>query len=347
MGKHLSLRVLVLAFTLLAAGAAFSQPYNAWLTNVSGHGYVQLPNAANLDFSGKSFTFEAWVSVTDGGSCTSLAGNGFTASSWIGVCGTELRSYLQGSGSAYTIGTVPSGDWTHVAVTFDNVTKKHSHYIDGELAGERIDAAGISTPAAAWRIFSDVSWQFTPVGAIDEVRFWSVARTKEQIRSTINQEIDAPQAGLVSVYELDADATDAVGGNHGTKNGTANYLNAAVILGCSTSTNTLCVGPSGRYALSATYKTVSTSGNGTVVPFQTSDSGLFTFFGDSNWEMVVKVLNGCPVNSRWWVFASGLTDQHVELVVSDLPHGVTRRYFNYSGQPFNTITDTDAFATCP
>jgi hypothetical protein len=347
MRNRLSLRVVVFAFTLLAAGAAFAQPYNAWLTNASGHGYIQLPNAANLNFAGSSFTFEAWVAVTDSGSCTSIAGNSYPASSWIGVCGTTLRSYLQGGGSAYTIGTVPAGDWTHIAVTFDNVTKKHSHYIDGELVGERIDSGPITESGQAWRIFSDVLYQLTPVGAIDEVRFWNVARTKEQIRSTINQELHAPQAGLVSVYALDADATDAVGGNHGTKNGTANYLNAAVILGCSTSTNTLCVGPSGRYALSATYKTSSTSGNGKVVPFQTSDSGLFTFFGDTNWEMVVKVLNGCPVNNRWWVFASGLTDQHVELVVSDLPHGVTKRYFNYSGQPFNAITDTGAFATCP
>lgn len=348
-GATLSLRLFVLMIVMLAAGAMFAQPYGAWLTNTSGHGYIQLPNSSSLSFAGGSFTFEAWISMGSTTGCTSLAGNDYLQSSWIGICEGSIRSYVRGGSSAYTIGAVPANDWTHVAVTFDNATKKLSHYVDGELAGERVEPGPITSSTAAWRIWSDPSWQFTPTNsAIDEVRFWNVARTRDQIRAMINREIDAAQAGLVAVYELDADATDAVGTLHGTKNGaSANYLNAAVSGGCSTSTNTLCVGPSGRYAVSATYKTTSTSGPGKVVAFQTSDSGLFTFFSDSNWEMVVKVLNGCGVNSRWWVFSSGITDQHVELVVSDLPHGITKRYFNYAGQPFNAITDTSAFATCP
>jgi hypothetical protein len=341
-----ALRLFVPVFVLIAAGAAFAQPYGAWLTNSSGHGYVQLPNSSSLNFAGGSFTFEAWIAVSNA-SCTSLAGNEWTGSTWIGACSGVLRSYLSGSSSQYTIGTIPANDWTHVAVTYDATTKLHSHYIDGELAGQRTHEAGLTASTAAWRIFSDVSYEYSPAGAIDEVRFWNVARTRDQIRSTINREIDTAQAGLVAVYELDGDATDAVGTLHGTKNGTANYLNEAITTGCTSTTSTLCVGPSGRYAVSATYKTASASGNAKVVPFQTTDSGLFTFFSDTNWEMVVKVLNGCGVNNRWWVFSSGITDQHVELVVTDLPRGVTKRYFNYSGQPFNAITDTSAFATCP
>lgn len=354
MGERLSLRIsvrfLLSAVLLLIAGAAFGQPYGAWLTNSAGHGYIQLPNSSDLNFANGSFTFEAWVSVTHSGAaeCSTIAGNDYVQSTWIGICGTQLRSYARGGGSAYTAGTVPAGDWTHIAVTFDNATKMHSHYIDGELVGQRVEGGPATGSTAAWRIFSDPSWQYSPNGGIDEVRFWNVARTRDQIRSTITQEIDAPQAGLVAVYELDGDATDAVGSLHGTKNGaSANYLNAAVIGGCSTSTNTLCVGPSGRFAISASYKTTSSSGNAKVVPFQTSDSGLFTFFSDTNWEAMVKVLNGCGVNSRYWLFASGITDQHVELVVTDQPRGITKRYFNYAGTSFNAITDTGAFATCP
>ncbi|HEX7828898.1 MAG TPA: LamG domain-containing protein [Thermoanaerobaculia bacterium] len=344
--KALVLRVLVSAVLLLSAAVASAQPFRSWLTNVSGHGYIQLPSSASLNFSGGSFTFEAWVAV-QGSGCTSLAGNSFTTAQWIGICGNELRSYISGSSSQYTIGSVPANDWTHVAVTYDAVTKLHSHYVDGELVGQRTWEAGVTASPAAWRIFSDISYEFTPVGAIDEVRFWNVARTRDQIRSRINRLITAAQPGLVAVYSLDATANDVVGSLHGTKNGSANYLNGAITTGCTTSTNTLCVGPSGRFALSATWKTASASGVAKVVPYQTSDSGLFTFFSDSNWEMTVKVLNGCPVNTRWWVFASGLTDQHVELVVTDQQHGETIRYFNYFGQPFNLNSDVDAFATCP
>jgi hypothetical protein len=351
-GPRLSVRLVLGALLLLAAGAAFGQPYNAWLTNTGGgHSYVQLPNVGSLDFTDSSFTFEAWVAITDAGApvqCSSIAGNNFLLSSWIGVCGTTLRSYLQGSGSALNGGTILPNNWTHIAVTFDAATRTHSHYIDGELVAQRVDAGGIPASNAAWRIYSDVSWLHTPNGAIDEVRFWNVARTQAEIRSTINTEIDAAQWGLVALYEFDGDATDAVGTAHGTKVGTtANYLNAAVSSGCTTSTSTLCVGPGGRFAVAASYKTATATGNASVVPFATSESGLFTFFSSTNWEVVVKVLGGCGLNSRWWVFAGGLTDQHVELEVSDLQRGVTKRYFNYAGTPFQPITDVNALATCP
>ena len=34
-----------------------------------------------------------------------------------------------------------------------------------------------------------------------------------------------------------------------------------------------------------------------------TDSGLFTFFDGENWEVLVKVLNGCEMNGHWWVFS--------------------------------------------
>ena len=125
------------------------------------------------------------------------------------------------------------------------------------------------------------------------------------------------------------------------------YLNGAISAGCTSTASTLCLGPSGRFAVKASYKTASTSGNGAVVPFSTSESGLFTFFAPTNWEVVIKVLNGCGVNNHWWVFTGGLTDQHAEIEVTDQHRGVTKRYFNYSGVPFALVTDTQALATCP
>jgi len=342
-------RLLLAALFVLTASAAFAQPFGAWLTNSAPNDtYIQLPDAAALNFAGGSFTFEAWVSITHSAQseCDSIAGNTFTAGQWIGLCGQNLRSYMSGSGSAYTIGKV-TGKWTHIAVTFDGATKTHSHYVDGELAGSRVEAAAMTAGAGGWRIFHDAAWAFTPNGAIDEVRFWNVARTKDQIRETITQTRTAPQTGLVSVYPLDANANDVVGGHHGTKVGPGGYLNGAITGGCTTSATQLCLGPGGRYAVSATYQTESLSGTAQVAALSTSESGIFWFFGPTNWEVIVKVLNGCPVNNRKWVFTSGLTNQHFELVVTDQQAGITRRYFNYLGVIAPQIQDVDAFATCP
>lgn len=90
-----------------------------------------------------------------------------------------------------------------------------------------------------------------------------------------------------------------------------------------------------------------TTGEGQVVPGVASDdSGLFYFFAEANWELVVKVLAACVVNDRFWVFAGGLTNVEVVLRVIDTQSGVVRHYYNPPGTPFQPVQDTAAFATC-
>lgn len=47
------------------------------------------------------------------------------------------------------------------------------------------------------------------------------------------------------------------------------------------------------------------------------DMGVFWFFGEDNFELVVKVLNGCVINDYFWVFVVGLIDVGVEISVVD------------------------------
>ncbi|HEX3556786.1 MAG TPA: hypothetical protein VIA62_26485 [Thermoanaerobaculia bacterium] len=79
----------------------------------------------------------------------------------------------------------------------------------------------------------------------------------------------------------------------------------------------------------------------------TSDTGYFWFFADSNVEMVIKVLNACGFNNRYWVYAGGLTDVKVRIVVTDTLKGTSKEYDNPLGTPFQPILDSSAFATCP
>jgi hypothetical protein len=79
----------------------------------------------------------------------------------------------------------------------------------------------------------------------------------------------------------------------------------------------------------------------------TTDTGYFFFFDPANVEAVVKVLDGCGLNARYWFFAGGLTDVRTEITVLDLEHDTVRVYFNPQGKAFQPIQDTAAFATCP
>ncbi len=62
--------------------------------------------------------------------------------------------------------------------------------------------------------------------------------------------------------------------------------------------------------------------------------------------MVVKVLNGCAFNSRYWTFAGGLTDVNVILTVTDTQTGTIQTCTNPQGTPFEPVQDINAFAAC-
>ncbi len=79
----------------------------------------------------------------------------------------------------------------------------------------------------------------------------------------------------------------------------------------------------------------------------TSDSSYLWFFRPGNVEVVNKVLNGCAVNDRRWVFVTGLTDVEVSLRVEDREREAEWTLRNPQGVPFATTLATDAFATCP
>ena len=84
-------------------------------------------------------------------------------------------------------------------------------------------------------------------------------------------------------------------------------------------------------------------GMGRPVSVGTADSGLFWFFDPRNWEMLVKVLDGCAFNERHWVFAAFATDVGLELVVTDTVTGASRTYTKGVGNPAPAVTDVGAF----
>jgi hypothetical protein len=116
---------------------------------------------------------------------------------------------------------------------------------------------------------------------------------------------------------------------------------------CVPGPQTLCLN-GGRFKVEVDWATnQGTSGAGNVVPFQVDDSGLFWFFSETNWEVVIKVLDACVVNDRFWVFAGGLTNVQTVITVTDTQTGVVKPYLNPQSTPFQPVQDTNAFATCP
>lgn len=109
-------------------------------------------------------------------------------------------------------------------------------------------------------------------------------------------------------------------------------------------TDRLCL-LGGRFRVETSFTTGPDSGKGKRAA-GSDQTGIFSFFSPDNWEVMVKVLDGCNINDRFWVFASAATDVQYELRVTDLETGQVRSYPHGGGSPAPAVTDIEAFATC-
>ena len=75
--------------------------------------------------------------------------------------------------------------------------------------------------------------------------------------------------------------------------------------------------------------------------------GLFWFFSQDNPELLIKVLNGCGLNDRYWVFFSAGTDVGITLRVTDTVTGQQFVRTNPDGSPVPTVQDTGALPCNP
>jgi hypothetical protein len=214
---------------LVISSAVSAQPSNQYLRlqGFPQHGYIEIPADTLLDTP--AMTVEAWVSVRDAhsGGCSSIAGNGYTTGWWLGICGTSMRSYFNGTASVQTGGVIPNTPnvWVHIAAVTDGVTRKH--YINGNLVFQAAETTARSTSARAPRIGSDPDWDFMAEGGVDDFRIWKVARTQDQIRQTMFasfiQEADDVTGQFQSLeawYRFEGTAMDSWRTHHGTIVGT-------------------------------------------------------------------------------------------------------------------------------
>lgn len=116
---------------------------------------------------------------------------------------------------------------------------------------------------------------------------------------------------------------------------------------CVADADSLCL-LNGRFEVTIDWETAAGgTGAGRAIPL-TDQSGYFWFFDDANVELVIKVIDGCGYNDRFWVFAGGLTDVGTRLVVRDTQNPLaTFERVKLIGVPFAPILSIDAFATCP
>lgn len=106
----------------------------------------------------------------------------------------------------------------------------------------------------------------------------------------------------------------------------------------------------GRFEVSVTgFNFASTPFIGRTVPLASNDSAVFYFFQPANFELLVKMVNGCGLNDRYWVYYAATTNVDFTLTVVDtfFDPPFVKTYHNPLGtQQRTSVADSNAFANC-
>ncbi len=120
---------------------------------------------------------------------------------------------------------------------------------------------------------------------------------------------------------------------------------------CAADADTMCLDDTSgdrRFRIEVAYQTAQAggrSGNGQAVSLAAEGvtrGGLFWFFAADNPELLIKVLNGCALNQKYWVFFSAGTNVGVTIRVDDTTTGEYKVYTYSDGHPVPTVQDTTA-----
>ncbi len=228
--------------------------------------------------------------------------------------------------------------------------------------GEGLSLGGAATAGdATWShsFYPTTMWS-TPGGDFDiSISDWTVVRgagpyawVSAQLRQDVQRWVDDPATNFGWLLRGEESLPWSAKRFH-TREEFYRYLQPSLIVSyvppgtgptCTQDARTLCL-DHGRFAVTATWQADTASGTAFVHPL-TSNTGYLWFFADSNVEAVVKVLDACGFNQRFWVFAGGLTDVNVVMTVTDTVTGLAHTYTNPAHTAIQPIADTDAFATC-
>ncbi len=132
----------------------------------------------------------------------------------------------------------------------------------------------------------------------------------------------------------------------------APFLAPGLTEGCDASETQLCIDDQAgdaRFAINSSYSSATaTPPTGTAQAISLESlgvgrGGLFWFFGRGNPEILVKVLNGCAINSHYWVLFAATTTVGFDLTVTDTHQGTSRTWSNTDGVAAEPVVDLVAF----
>lgn len=166
------------------------------------------------------------------------------------------------------------------------------------------------------------------------------------------QDIEAFACGAALTAEEPKQARPAPAGAPVASPPTPQSSPLAIQGSCAASSTNLCIDDSPgdrRFGVAVQFNTVQRGGRrGLGNAISTSAlgvtrGGLVWFFDQDNPEMLVKVLNGCSLNGKYWVFTAATTNVGLTTTVTDTVTGTVKTYTNPDVNPAAPVVDVTAF----
>jgi len=176
----------------------------------AAHAALQLTGAAFAHASNvvtmltNEITLEAWVRWDDQTSAQAVLYNGNSATSGYGI-------YLRNGGVSILSGGVDWADcttcrvapgvWTHLAAVRSN----NQWVIYQDAIAQAVSNANLPSapPSGVLSIASSPAGGERLIGAIDEVRVWTIARTAQQIAADYTVSLTGMEPDLIAYYRFD------------------------------------------------------------------------------------------------------------------------------------------------
>jgi hypothetical protein len=222
---------------------------------------------------------------------------------------------------------------------------------DGPLIGAP-QTATVNVPASG---VAHVTFDFggAPVAPGDTITFTHSAQRFDGAAGFLTFDVGNTAPACPNIFESDA-TNPPLDSVHRNTVGIV-ITQRQVTTSCVPSPTRLCIDNNPgdrRFRVTMTYQTVQAgglSGSAQVIPLAPLGvfrGGQFWFFSQENPELLLKILNACSVNNRFWVYFSAGTNVGYTLTVTDTVTSVTKTYTNADLHPAQPVQDTNAFS-CP
>ncbi|MEZ4959984.1 MAG: LamG-like jellyroll fold domain-containing protein [Saprospiraceae bacterium] len=178
-----------------------------------------------------TYTKEAWVKYGQGihiiGSQTAANGHD------LGINNGHLSGGHNGNWALVEDEeTFPTGDWVHVALTYNSATKEMKLYKNGILVDQ---AANVNNHGGNTIEIGSLAQAGAFIGTMDEVRIWNTARSAQEIRENMHLTLTGQETGLVAYWQFNetagAVANEYLGGYDATLGNGATFTASSINCG--------------------------------------------------------------------------------------------------------------------